>query len=302
MVIDTHVHVLRQGELSGETLIAEMDAAGIDKAFMITYTAQDIRPQFDAQGTPIEEVAPVYSKEHALETWRAHRDRLFWFTGSIDPDRPGYLDDLQADLDEEAVGVKLLPVFVGMLPDNPGFRPVYELCRERDLPIILDPSYWYLGVYPLHKTPQEQRNIRDYAQYAALMSPIFDEFNEVRFCVAHYGTPNLLVSGALDFGLLDPVIEMVKRPPNVCVDLAAMPVPSQEEFPQPTPVALLQRLIAGVGAENVMFGTDYPYFGRPAHVWRNLWRLIDEALPSLSREERDLILYRNALRLVGGPG
>lgn len=39
MVIDTHVHILRQGDLSGETLIAEMDAAGIGRAFLITYTA-----------------------------------------------------------------------------------------------------------------------------------------------------------------------------------------------------------------------------------------------------------------------
>lgn len=203
-------------------------------------------------------MAPVYSREHALETWRAHRDRLFWFTDSVDPNRPGYLDDLKADLDQGAAGVKLLPVFVGMLPDNPGFRPVYELCRERGLPIILDPSFWYLDRYPLHSTPEHQRGIRDYAEYAALMSPIFEEFSDVRFCIAHYGTPNLWGPDGLDLRKLDPVIELVKCHPNVCVDLAAMPVPSNEDFPQPTAVALLQRLIAGVGAEKVMFGTDYP--------------------------------------------
>jgi len=299
MVVDTHVHILRRGDLSGETLIAEMDAAGIDRAFLITYTAQDIKPQFDAQGTPIEQVADVYSREHALETWRAHRDRLYWFTDSVDPNRPGYLDDLKADLDSGAVGVKLMPVFVGMLPDNSGFRPVYELCRERGLPIILDPSYWYLGRYPLHRTPEHQRTIRGYEQYSALMSAIFDEFSDVRFCVAHYGTPDLRTPGGLALERLDPVIEMVNRHRNVSVDLAAMPVDSREEFPQPTAVAFLKRLIRGVSAEKVMFGTDYPYAGRGKVSWRQLWGLIADGCTFLSEEQRDLILSRNALRFLG---
>ncbi len=299
MVIDTHVHVLRQGELSGETLIAEMAAAGIDRAFMITYTAEDIKPQFDAQGTPVEEVAPVYSREHALDTWRAHRDRLFWFTDSVDPNRPGYLDDLKADLDAGAVGVKLLPVFMGMLPDNPGFRPVYELCRERNVPIILDTSFWYLGRYPLHSTPQHQRTIRTYEQYAALMSPMFDEFSAVRFSLAHFGAPNLWESGVLRLRLLDPVIDLVNQHGNVSVDLAAMYVPADEEFPQPTAVAFLQHLIGGIGAGKVMFGTDWPYFGRGKPSWRELWALIGDGCRFLSTEEQALILSHNALRFLG---
>jgi len=300
MVIDTHVHVLHQDNLTGETLIAEMDAAGVDKAFMITYTAQDIRAQFEAREAPIEQVASIYSKEHALQTWRAHRDRLFWFTDHVDPNRPGYLDDLKADLDAGAVGVKLLPVFMGMLPDNPGFRPVYALCRERGLPIILDTSFWYLGRYPLHSTPEHQREIRDYAQYAALMSPIFDEFAAVRFSLAHFGAPNLWESGMPQLQRLDPVIDLVNRHSNVSVDLSAMPVPADEDFPQPTAVAFLQHLIGGIGAHRVMFGTDWPYFGRGKPSWRELWGLITVGCTSLSAKERELVLSGNALRFIAG--
>ena len=92
---------------------------------------------------------------------------------------------------------------------------------------------------------------------------------------------------------------MVNRHHNVSVDLAAMPVDAAEKFPHPTAVAFLRRLIEGVGAHKVMFGTDWPYFGRGKPSWRELWGLIAEGCAFLSDEQSELILWRNALRFVG---
>ena len=49
-----------------------------------------------------------------------------------------------------------------------------------------------------------------------------------------------------------------------------------------------------VGAERVVIGSDYPYdMGEPRAVERI------EAAPFLSAQERELVLGRNALRLLG---
>jgi hypothetical protein len=48
------------------------------------------------------------------------------------------LETLESDFEKGASGIKLLPIFHGLLPDHAGWRPVYELCLRRRKPIILD--------------------------------------------------------------------------------------------------------------------------------------------------------------------
>lgn len=308
MVIDTHVHVLntkapapdyfRQGGMDAtvETLLFEMDRAGVDKAFLISYGAEDIAAEFRAQGRDPKGLAQVYSKDYAVQCWQAHRDRLWWFTDHVDPMDEKAAEKLERDLDAGAVGVKLLPVFRGALPNHPGFLPVYRLCQRRGVPVILDLSFWYVGVYPLYNTSEEeQEQAKTFEGYAALLDPIFDQFRSVRFQLAHCGAANFWEGaggGEAVFNAerLRPVIQLVRRHPNLSVDLAAM---------RPDP-AFLRSLIEGVGAEKVAFGSDWPYFGRSPERYRQLWSVVENEALGLSPAEREMLLSGNALAFVGG--
>ncbi|MDD2764620.1 MAG: amidohydrolase family protein, partial [Opitutaceae bacterium] len=141
-VIDAHLHMFntnldlpahfvgaQRENATTEKTLAAMDKGGVDKAFLITYTSADIGRDMPPHVDPVGSL-PLYSKEYMVDAWKAHRDRFYWFTDHVDPSRKGYLDDLQRDLEMGAEGVKLLPAFHGFLPDNPGFTPVYELCRK----------------------------------------------------------------------------------------------------------------------------------------------------------------------------
>jgi predicted TIM-barrel fold metal-dependent hydrolase len=305
MVIDTHVHVLdtnapapdyyREGRMDAtvETLLREMDRAGVDQAFIISYTSEDIAAEFLSQGRDPKDLAQVYSKEYAVRSWAAHRDRFWWFTDHVDPLDPQAAEKLERDLDAGASGVKLLPVFRGALPNHRGFFPVYELCARRSVPIILDLSFWYLGKYTLHNTaPEEAARIRTFGDYAALLAPIFEQFSAVRFQLAHCGAVNLwdVVREKSVFrpDALGPVMELVRAHPNVTVDVAAIP-PDREFW---------RTLVPGVGAGKVSFGTDWPYFGRSPEGYRRLWEVVADERVGLSREQREMVLSGTALGLL----
>jgi len=306
MVIDTHVHVLntkapapdyftqRGWDATVETLLREMDRAGVDKAFLISYGAEDIGAEFRAQGQDPRELAQVYNKEYTVKCWAAHRDRLWWFTDQVDPTDEEAAEKLDRDLDAGAAGVKLLPVFRGALPNHPGFLPIYDLCQRRQVPIILDLSFWYLRTYPLYNTPeQEQARAGTFAGYAALLGPIFAQFRSVPFQLAHCGAVNFWeeVGGQTVFRpeRVRPVLELVRSHANVSVDLAAM---------RPDP-EFLKALIGGLGAQKVAFGSDWPYFARSEAAYRELWSVVKDRRVGLSAAEQEMVLSANAQAFVG---
>src|SRR5262249_44409083 len=134
-------------------------------------------------------VKRVISKQYQVESWKAHRDRFWWFTDHVDPNRPGYLDDLEKDFETGASGVKLLPWFHGYLADHPGFLRVYELCQKRRKPIILDLSWWYFDQgFPHRESPQRRKLVQSMADYAKLLAPVFRQFAAVPISLAHCGT------------------------------------------------------------------------------------------------------------------
>lgn len=290
-VVDTHVHVHNSPERSVENQLRLMDQGGVDKAFLISYNAQDIAPQLRGGGRSPLRAVPVINRQYQINAWKAHKERFWWFPDHVDPLRETMMEDLEGYLDMGASGFKLLPLFHGFLPDNPGFRPVYELCRRRKKPMIVDLSWWYLGgdvEYGFNETRERQEMVKSwqsFADYARLLDPIFEEFRTVPFSLAHCGT----AKKREDY---EHIFPLIARHPNVSCDLAAV-LDYSPKF--------IGELVKAVGAGKVIYGTDAPYWFKGPDSYRTgrqRWTMIAEECPFLSDEEKQMILAGNAERLV----
>jgi membrane dipeptidase len=297
-VIDTHLHLFNtrlegtkgipryiQKDATVEAALVAMDRGGVAKAFLISYGAQDVGVQVRLRGVDPAAIQDVVNKEYQVDAWKAHKDRFWWFTDHIDPARPGYLDDLRRDFDTGAAGVKLLPWFHGFLADHPGFLRVFELCRERCKPIIIDLSWWYFHLQPLaRETTVRRKLVKSFADYARLLDPVFRHLADVPFSLAHAGTARTTAD-------YDAIFALIADHANVSCDVAAA-----TDYSAP----FLQRLVRAVGAHKVMYGTDWPYWSSGPESYRvgeRRWRLIADECP-FSPEDKQQILAGNAERFV----
>ncbi len=300
-VIDTHLHIFNTnndlpahfGGISRqwatvEKTVEALRRGGVSKAFLISYTCMDIRRDLIGRVDPIESL-PLYSKQYMIDAWKQHPDLFHWFTDGVDPSRPGYLEQLKKDLDLGAAGVKILSAFHGYLPDNPGFFPVYEMCRRYNRPVIIDGSFWYMnrGNYLIpYKEPAERLNLcRTIESYCKTLEDVLKAFPTVAFSLTHAGT----ASQMSDY---DVIYRLMAEHPNAYCDIAAA-IGCGPQW--------LQQLVKAVGPRKVMYGTDWPYWDVGADSYRTggrRWSMVTDDCPELSDADKRLILAGNAERFL----
>lgn len=298
-VVDTHVHVHNTPARSVEHQLSLMDQGGVDRAFLISYNAYDIQGQLRASGGSPLKAVPVINRRYQIESWKAHKDRFYWFPNHIDPMNENLIEDLESYVDMGASGFKLLPLFHGFLPDNPGFLPVYDLCRRRKKPMIIDLSWWYLGRfgwdnrspdlgYGFNETRERQKMVQEwknFGDYAATLDPILKEYSTVPFSLAHCGT----ASKKEDY---EHIFALIARHPNLSCDLAAILDFSPKFF---------EDLTKAVGVRKVMYGTDAPYWFKGPDSYRTgaeRWTMIADDCTFLDEQEKQAILAGNAERFA----
>jgi predicted TIM-barrel fold metal-dependent hydrolase len=319
VVIDAHLHVFNR-QVGGSTenfplwpgvrwgagesdLIRQMDEAGIDRAFLISYTPVDVMAHYPPERR--DHMLAVFqhylTRDHFIRVWENHPDRFIWFADSIDPRVPGYVERAAQDLDRGAGGLKFLPLFVDTEMGDPRWRPIFELLRDRNRPCIIDLSWWYAD-FP-YFAPSVYRKFGSFTEYVAGLEQTVSDFPEVRIQLAHYGAPRLQdqgdASGTIHYERLEEVIALLGRHPNLCCDLAAYQhmITENEPYPYWRALKILEILVQGVGAKRIHWGTDWPYLG--VQPYPELIRAVREA-PFLKPGEADAILGENALRFVAG--
>ena len=304
-VIDTHLHLMnaRAMDAAGfpritylnrdatvEGCIEAMDHGGVDKAFLITYNAQDIAPQLRNYKVDPAFARLVYNNEYQKAAWKKHPERFWWFPDHIDPTREGYLEDLQRNFEEGASGIKMMTVFHGYFPDHPGYLPVYEMCRKYKKPIVMDISYWYIDFMKPENELEARRNrVKRWSDYGRILAPIFKEYADVPISLAHTGTARR----ESDF---DEILPFIAEHPNVSCDIAASLDWISDKYAE-----FLQRLVKAVGSHKVMYGTDWPYWaiGKDSYLkGRFRLKLITEECPSFNDHDKQNILAANAERFV----
>ena len=316
-IIDTHTHIFDRSiagadenfplwpgtrwGAGGPDLLDQMDQAGIDRAFLISYTPADVMAHFPPERR--EHMVAVFqhylTKDYFVRFCEEHPDRFAFFADSIDPRVPGYAERAAQDLDCGAAGLKLLPLFVDTEMGDPGWRPVFEVLRDRGKPCIIDLSWWYADMP--YFAPSVHGKYGSYTEYVQGFRELVADFPEVSIQLAHYGTPRLRdrddAAGTLRYDRLEEVIELIQGHPNLCCDLAAYQhlIAADEPFPYWSALKIVEVLVAGLGPDRIHWGTDWPYLG--VQPYAELIRAICQA-PFLEDGEAEKILGLNARRFL----
>ncbi len=261
MVIDTETHVFYFARSSrdnpdketirkhytwhehdGDLLVAEMDHAGVDKALLISYDAEDTRVAAESVGFGMEDFAG--GKKHALRQIHKHPDRLVWISVIKAPPYHDSLARVRSELDEGAKGFKMFPAFLGAdLSAEPWLEVLRELERQGSRLLL---SYEYL-------LPGDTRTVPD---YLGELDRALAQVPDLPVALLHAGCIDPLSPGA------DHVVRLVERHPGIVLS-NAMPGAVWDdgcEYPFANLLARVQRLNERVGADRLMWATDWPWF------------------------------------------
>lgn len=152
-------------------------------------------------------------------------------------------------------GVKLHPDVQGFCIDNERCQTIYALCEEAGIPVLLHTGDKRYDM----SNPNRLR-------------PMVEKFPRLTFIGAHLG----------GYSVWEDAVEQLRGLPNLYFDcsstFAFMPTEKAKE------------LILTLGADHVIFGTDYPMWV-PKNEVDTFFSL------SLSEEDNEKILWRNAAKL-----
>ena len=118
----------------GDLLVAEMDHAGVEKAFLISYDGWDM-PYYMRSRRPDASRSGAAPTTAGLRRER-YPDRLLWFVTLRDPRERKGLEPLERRLDEGAHGIKVFPGFLETNIDDPVLMEAYALVHERGRRVI----------------------------------------------------------------------------------------------------------------------------------------------------------------------
>ena len=298
-IIDTHTHPFPTKAIgkqamsrlpypgaSGvvEDLLADITAAGFAKAVMLNFTPTgEMREENLIRKGPGSSPAKWGAVEEDVRKMIVERVRrrnawtlevatqhptLIPFVG-IDPlmGEDGMLIELETCLQKGARGIKFHCSTQRSYPIDPRLRAVYGWAEEKKLPLV-----FHSGWHPLGSHLSDYSRPRQFAEIA-------QRFPKLTIVLAHIG-----------LGWQEEAVALADQFPNVFFDCTLAltgtwkpPPLSDEEFVE---------LLSLVGADRVMFGTDWPM-----------------CVPKKERERADmlplddtakrLLFYENAQRILG---
>jgi len=279
--LDSAVRVLglqnEESILNGsiERLIGEMDAAGIDKTVILPIDFEFLYSEENFSYRDYNNLAGDYLKRFP--------DRIIAFAG-VDPRRgTSAVDELRRCVEEMGFrGLKLWTV-TGFVPDDEAYYPLYEEAARLGITILV-----HTGAGPG-------------TTYMRTCQPVFVDklavdFPKTNFIMAHMGMPWVEEAMAVAF-----------KNPNVYMDVSAwqrMAAISPLEFPR----VLSQAKLGLMGVQKILFGSDWPLFTEiySQKAWVEVIRGMEYpaplqmmGLPELTAEDKEMILGRNAERVLG---
>ena len=249
-----------QGWASPDRMLADMDAAGIDKVVIVGEYFQ-------------RHASCVARNDQAIELVKRWPDRIVAMATIQPAAGPAALEELERCMDHGLQGVgELNPYAQGIDLFDKRFLQLVERCIERDQPLNLHVSE-EIGGYYLGKSTTP---LRHYYELAC-------RYPELKLVLAHWG-------GGLLFYELMPRVR--KQLANVWYDTAASPLlyPTKKIFPA---------ALACIDHRKILYGSDYPLLIYPRKMSEPDLRPLPAAIAKLSLApdvEAD-IMGLNAARL-----
>lgn len=156
-------------------------------------------------------------------------------------------------------GVKYHPMAQNIRPDHRLAFKLYQLCGERNLPVL-----WHCGPVGIESQGGRERCQVKHYWPAVARNP------KTTFILGH--------SGALQ---MDLALKMAKKYPNTYCDLACQSLPS------------IRKIINELDPDRILFGSDWPWYHEGLTLSKVL--IATEGKEELRRK----ILYENAKQLLG---
>ena len=242
-----------QSRLVGASdLLRAMDAGDVDQSVVFGFPWQN------------PELFKLHN-DYIMEVVQRHHCRLIGF-GCFDPSSGEAPREVERCLAGGLAGIGELAFYRSGIDDDALDRlaPVMDICRDRGRPVLIHTNEPVGHAYP-GKTPNT------FAQIYRMVK----RFPANSIVLAHWG------GGLFFFNLLKKEVKEQLR--NVYFDTAASPFLYDPE--------IYRIAIQLVGAEKILFGSDYPLLA-PVRYFKEL----EEA--NLTDTEREQICGRNAARLL----
>jgi len=249
-----------QGWANPDQLLRDMDTAGIDRCIIQGWYWENQTTCDELNGF----VASVVKQ---------HPDRLGAFATVQPAEGSEVIEALKRSLDEGFIGIgELHPWVQGFSLEDPVWEQILTLAGERRLPVkfhVTDP------VATPESALSEPTPIPEFLALA-------DRHPDVDFILSHWG-------GGLPFYELNKRVRRILK--RVYYDSAASPLLYQAD--------IYRRVCDLVGADKILFGTDYPLLTHPRKSKiPEFRRSLEEARTSgLNEEELAAVLGSNAHRI-----
>ncbi|MBU6374491.1 MAG: amidohydrolase family protein [Bdellovibrionales bacterium] len=237
---------------------------------LVESTAEDLIDAMDAAGvdqTLVIAHPPFCTNEFVLQACEQNPDRLIAVAnvpkGSDDP-----AATLRGYIERGAKALKIHPAADGEGVDCARYRALLEVAQECRIPVILHTGCIHNRLF--FKDPHLGK--------VELFTPWFEAYREVKFILAHMNFHEPLKA-----------IELCELYSNLYVDTSWQP-------PE-----VISEAISKLGADRVLFGTDWPFVGTNISLGKSR---IEEGVQSgvYTREQADLVLGGNALRILKDSG
>lgn len=215
------VDIGRVSGLSVDQHVELLDAAGIDRAFLIAV-------KMGRKGLP---VGYQMDMKYVVEAVQRHPDRFSGLIG-VDPfsSLAGLREMERAVSEYGFVGAHLYPHWFEMEPDHRRYYPIYSKCAELDVPIQMQVGHClrYTEEHPLRSVGRP-----------ILLDTIACEIPEVKLVGIHIGWP-----------WTEEMIAVAYKHPNVYIATDAYAPKYWDEK--------LVHFINTFGKKKVLFGSDWP--------------------------------------------
>lgn len=266
MYIDFHVHAFTDSiaKRAMESLQAAGSSSGL-KAHTdgTTGDLEKLLKSRDISHAVLLPIATKPSQQTNINNWAAEvtKQGFFYCYGTVHPDAENRMEELERIKSLGLYGVKLHPDYQNFFVDDEKLIPVYKKCAELGLPVMIHSGFDPVSPDVCHCKPENAAKVLDLVPEATMI-------------FAHAGA----------MCRWDEVeTYLAGRQGSVYFDVSVV-----ANYIKPDQ---LLRIIRKHGADRILFGSDSPW-DDPENEKQMIKNL------PLSDEEKDMIFYKNALKIL----
>lgn len=275
-VVDGHVHTFSSDEVAQKILTSFNKMYDIEFTNPGTGTIDDVLQNMNKTGIDFTIMANFAPAKiiHKNNTWsiemgRQHKNLVPLV--SFHPDMEEPMDKLMEEyMLSGAKGIKFHPMAQGFAPDDARLDIVYKMCEDTEFPVVF------------HCGRVSNARLNNFADVDSIM-PVIKKYPKIPFVLTHMADGNIgdvfKISDMYENVYFDTSIVITGYPPLLKYNEPSWPDNEVVEY-----------VIKKIGADRVIFGSDYPW-GSPAH---DLNRFMEMGIEDF---EKSMILGENAIKI-----